>query len=54
MDRKKSVDAYNKLLNAMLDYLQGKDVIDYKQSTLIMKYCKQDDSSKKLVDRLTI
>ena len=49
VDKENVVDAYNKLLNAVLDYLQENKVIDYKQSNLIMQYVRQNDESKKLV-----
>ena len=54
MNKENVVDAYNKLLNAVLDYLQGNKAIDYKQSNLIMQYVKQNDESEKLVKRKKI
>lgn len=54
MDNKEKVDAYNKLLHAVLDYIQGKDIIDYKQSRMIIKYCTQNDESKKKVKIKTV
>ena len=54
MNKENVVDAYNKLLNAVLDYFQGNKAIDYKQSNLIMQYVKQNDESEKLVKRKKI
>jgi len=54
VNKENVVDAYNKLLNAVLDYLQGNKAIDYKQSNLIMQYVKQNDESEKLVKRKKI
>ena len=49
MNEENVVDAYNKLLNAVLDYLQENKAIDYKQSNLIMQYVRQNAESEKLV-----
>ena len=54
MNEENVVDAYNKLLNAVLDYLQENKAIDYKQSNLIMQYVRQNAESKKLVKKKKI
>ena len=40
------VDAYNKLLLSLLDYMQSEKLINHKQRDVIMKYCNQNDSEK--------
>lgn len=54
MNEENVVDVYNKLLNAVLDYLQENKAIDYKQSNLIMQYVRQNAESKKLVKKKKI
>lgn len=40
-------DAYNKLCRTLLDYMQGEELLDYKQASLIMQYCTQEEEKIK-------
>lgn len=54
MEKEKKIEAYNRLLYAVLDYVKKKELINNKQRVVLRKYCIQSDETKDTIKFKTV